>query len=442
MARDLDLRGKVTVDGADKAAKELEDVADSAKKIEGETFKAKVDVDTGDAKSKLDDLAGDVQTLDGKDAQVNVDADTAAATAGLGEVEADVAGLEGEAATVAVDADTEDAAAGLDDVQGDVDDLDGAAATVAVDADTEEASAGLESLKGQLEELAGQSTVVNIATNFSSAISSFGSLKEAAQGAFSFISQNAGAIAGAGVAGLGAAVTAFAVKAVGDFQDAALGAGRLSDALGLTTEDASRWVEVAGDVGVSAQSIETAFGKVLLAIGKSPPGGVFGDLAAKSKGGGIDINETILNVIDHLNQIENPSIRAAEAQKLLGKGWRDAAELIEQGSDKVRASLAAVGKSKIMDEGDTAQAREFRDNLDDLADSAEEFSLAVGNLNRPTPGLLTGSTRSPRAPRPIRRRPPTTSNVRRSGSRRWRPAALPCPASLTRWRTPKRSSPR
>ena len=68
-----------------------------------------------------------------------------------------------------------------------------------------------------------------------------GKLKAGAGSVFSTISQNAGAFA----LSAGTALVAFGVKAVGSFEDAALGAGKLRDELGLTADQASRWQEVA-----------------------------------------------------------------------------------------------------------------------------------------------------------------------------------------------------
>ena len=64
--------------------------------------------------------------------------------------------------------------------------------------------------------------------------------------AFNYVKANAVAFATSAAAAIGA----FAVKSVKDFQDLALAAGKFGDATGLTSEQASRFIEVAGDVGV------------------------------------------------------------------------------------------------------------------------------------------------------------------------------------------------
>src|SRR4249919_774139 len=56
-----------------------------------------------------------------------------------------------------------------------------------------------------------------------------------------------GVASGAVVAG--AAITAFAVKGVSDFQNVALASGKFADATGLSVEEASKWLEVADHIG-------------------------------------------------------------------------------------------------------------------------------------------------------------------------------------------------
>ena len=48
----------------------------------------------------------------------------------------------------------------------------------------------------------------------------------------------------------GAAVVAFAKKSITAFQTVALQAGKFADATGLAVEDASRYIDAAGDIGI------------------------------------------------------------------------------------------------------------------------------------------------------------------------------------------------
>jgi hypothetical protein len=68
----------------------------------------------------------------------------------------------------------------------------------------------------------------------------------------------------------GSAIAGFAIKAVGDFQDLAIAAGKFSDATGLTVEDASKFMEAAGDIGIPVEKLEMAIGKLNKTIGADP----------------------------------------------------------------------------------------------------------------------------------------------------------------------------
>jgi len=204
---------------------------------------------------------------------------------------------------------------------------------------------------------------------------SVGKLKSLGGDALGFIKDNAASMA-MGAAG---ALAGFAVKAVGDFQDVALAAGDLRDSLGLTAEEASRWQEVAGDLGISNQTLESTIGKMNKTLGATP--GVFKALGvevAKNSSGATDVNATFLNVIDTLHNIRDPAARAAAATKLLGKSWQDSSELITMGADNVRDSLAGVDDQKVISDKQIAQARKFRDTMDNLHDKIEDVSIVVG----------------------------------------------------------------
>jgi vacuolar-type H+-ATPase subunit F/Vma7 len=177
----------------------------------------------------------------------------------------------------------------------------------------------------------------------------------------------------------GGALIAFGVKAVSAFQDTALAAGKFSDATGLAVDEASRFIEVAGDIGIEAGTVETALGKMNKTLGGSPE--LFAELGveiAKTGTGATDVNGTFLNVVDRLNAIKDPAERARVASQLLGKGWQGMAELIGQGSTALKASLAGVADAQVIDEKELKKAREFRDRMDQLKDQLSAVALELG----------------------------------------------------------------
>jgi len=202
-----------------------------------------------------------------------------------------------------------------------------------------------------------------------------GKLKAGSKVAFDAISANAASFAAAA----GGALVTFAAQGVTAFQNLALSADKFAGATGLAVEEASRLMEVAGDLGIEAGTVETAIGKMNTNLGKSPD--LFEELGVQveyAKDGTVDANETFLNVIDRLNKIKDPAEKARVATQLLGKGWRDMSNLIALGSDDLRKSLATVSDAKTISPQEAEKARKFRDNMDNLKGTIEDLSLQIG----------------------------------------------------------------
>ena len=234
----------------------------------------------------------------------------------------------------------------------------------------------------------GVASLKNFRTAISDADGAAGKMKAGFGAAKDAIVDNAANIA----LSAGTALVAFGVKAVTAFQDVALAAGKFSDATGLAVEDASRWIEVAGDIGVSSDEVEAALGKMNKTLGASPA--LFEKLGvevAKTKDGNTDVNATFLNVIDRLNGISDPAEKARVATQLLGKGWQGMAELIAQGSGKLKASLASVQDGKVINAAELEKARDLRAKLDDLSDSIENVALKIGGDLAPAVADVVGA---------------------------------------------------
>ena len=214
-----------------------------------------------------------------------------------------------------------------------------------------------------------------------------GKLKAGSKVAFDAIGANAASFAAAA----GGALIGFAAKGVTAFQDLALSADKFAGATGLAVEEASRLMEVAGDLGIETGTLETAIGKMNQNLGKSPD--LFEELGVQveyAKDGTVDANETFLNVIDRLNKIKDPAEKARVATQLLGKGWRDMSNLISMGSEDLRKSLATVSDAKTISPKEAENARKFRDNMDNLKDTVEDLSLQIGQKLVPAIAEVVG----------------------------------------------------
>jgi hypothetical protein len=215
----------------------------------------------------------------------------------------------------------------------------------------------------------------NFKTDVSNATGAMGKFKAGGNAALNAVKANAGNFAMAA----GTAITTFAVDAIKQFQDLALSAGKFADATGLSVEEASRFIEVGSDIGIEAGTIESAIGKMNKTLGATPE--LFKELGVdvvRTDSGLTDVNATFLAVIDRLNEIKDPALRAQTAAQLLGKGWQSMAELINLGSDEIEKSLNSVSGAQVISDKELEKAKEFRDTMDGIGDIYNGFVVSVG----------------------------------------------------------------
>ena len=209
---------------------------------------------------------------------------------------------------------------------------------------------------------------------------SMGKFKVGAGAAMDYVKNNAMNFATAA----GAAIVAFGVQSVNSFKNLALEVGKFSDTTGFAIEDASRLIEVAGDIGIEAGTVEKSLGFMNKTLGNTPE--LFKQLGIEieyTSGGAKDMNGTFLNVVERIKSIRDPAERAALASKLLGKGWAEMSELIMMGSGKLVQSMKEVSDQKVITEEERKRADELRMALDDLKGSFEDISNAVGKTLTP-----------------------------------------------------------
>ena len=204
-----------------------------------------------------------------------------------------------------------------------------------------------------------------------------GKFKAGSKVALDAVKANAGNLALAGAAAFGT----FATKAITAFQDIALASGKFADATGLSVEDASRYIEVAGDLSIPVDAVEGAIGRLNKTIGADPDKvrnlGV--DLVYL-KDGSLDVNATFLKTIERIKGIKDPAEKARVAAQLLGKGWQSMAELIEMGADDLKKSLDSVSGGQVISDEELAKAKEYRDTMQELGDIWNSFVINAGGV--------------------------------------------------------------
>jgi len=216
----------------------------------------------------------------------------------------------------------------------------------------------------------------NFKTKIAEADGAMGKLKAGFGAATDFVKANAAAMASAA----GAAIAGFAVKAVTDFQDLALEVDKFSNVTRVAAEDASRWIEVAGDFGIEAGAVEGAINKMNKSLASSRDEyEKLGIEIVRTKDGTIDANETFINTVDAIGKIKDPAQRAKVATELLGKSWTQVSELVEMGAGSLRSALQGVADAKLIDEAEIQKAKDFRAAQDQLRDAFESVAITIGS---------------------------------------------------------------
>jgi len=215
----------------------------------------------------------------------------------------------------------------------------------------------------------------NFKTAVADAQGGMNKFKAGANVALDAVKANAGNFAMAGAA----AFATFAAEGIKAFQKLALGAEKFATSTGLAIEDASRYMEVAGDLAIPVDAVETAIGRLNKTIGADPDKvrdlGV--DLVYLADGS-LDVNATFLNTIERIKGIKDPAEKAKVAAQLLGKGWQSMSTLIEMGANDLSTALGNVSDAKVIDPEELKKAKQFRDTMDKLKDTVEDLSLTLG----------------------------------------------------------------
>jgi hypothetical protein len=182
-----------------------------------------------------------------------------------------------------------------------------------------------------------------------------------------------------GLAGAGAAFVAFGVKSVASFQESAQEVLHFKEVTGTTADEASRLVAVADDMGVSADDLSRSFGFLARSIATSPQKlEQLGVAIAHTNDGGVDLQNTFVNVIRALDGIQDPTTRAQVAQQAFGRSWQGIVKLIDEGASNIQDALASVPEFQRFNDADLKSSEDFRHSLDDLGDAVTGLERSLG----------------------------------------------------------------
>lgn len=200
-------------------------------------------------------------------------------------------------------------------------------------------------------------------------------------GKFKNFTKGAMAEVGASMTTLGiTAGLAFArIAQVGakEFMDLAKASRDLATATGLTTEEASRWIEVTGDFGVQTESLQTAIGKLNRTL--TPElAERYGIALTDASGQARSANEIFIDVLEALGNTKNAGERARMGTALLGRGWQSLAPVLGRSRREYEDLLASVRDGQVITTDEADRAQDLREALQDLSDEYSNLKLEIG----------------------------------------------------------------
>lgn len=220
---------------------------------------------------------------------------------------------------------------------------------------------------------AGQSGFKSFGGSIRDADGTMNKFKAGASSAMDSVKANAGAFALAG----GAALVAFGVKALGAFTDMAMGARDLGAATGLAVEDASRWIAIADDMGLTAGDLTAGLGAITKTL-DADKWEKYGIATRDAGGNARDANAILLDTFDLLSKETNLTERARLGKELLGKGYASLAPMIGKSRAEYEKMLGAVEDGQVITQKELEKAQRMAQAQDSLSDALNEVTLAVG----------------------------------------------------------------
>jgi hypothetical protein len=164
------------------------------------------------------------------------------------------------------------------------------------------------------------------------------------------------------------------------------GAGKLAKALGTTTERASVYQTALQHLGIDSQVLVDATGKMSKAIGSNEEAfQKLGIATRDSNGHFLAAGDVLTATIARLQQIKNPIDQNIVGMQLFGKGWSEIRPLLKLTSDAMaEAEKRAKDLGLIVGPEGAAQARAYKEGMNDVSLVAKSFQIQIGNALIPT----------------------------------------------------------
>lgn len=164
------------------------------------------------------------------------------------------------------------------------------------------------------------------------------------------------------------------------------GAGKLAKALGTTTERASVYQTALQHLGIDSSVLVDATGKMSKAIGSNEEAfQKLGIATRDSSGHFLAAGDVLTETIARLQQIKNPIDQNIVGMQLFGRGWAEIRPLMKLTADTMaEAEKRAKDLGLIVGPQGAAQARAYKEGMNDVSLVAKAFQIQIGNALIPT----------------------------------------------------------
>jgi len=154
-------------------------------------------------------------------------------------------------------------------------------------------------------------------------------------------------------------------KTIGDlienYQDYVTEIGNFALATGVSTEEASGLIDIAGDLGISVGTLETAF-KTMAKNGFEPS--VAGLIGVKT----------------YLEGIEDPTIRMQEGTRILGKAYIELAPLLNTSATELGNLTEGMSDAMLVTEEEAEATRKVSIAMEQWNDTVDTVRLTLGDF--------------------------------------------------------------
>jgi len=185
----------------------------------------------------------------------------------------------------------------------------------------------------------------------------------------------------------GLAFARFAQQGTKEFLALAKASRDLAVATGLTIEQASRWIEVAGDFGVETEALRTAIGRLNKNL-TPEMAAKYGLSLTDAAGNAKSANEVFLDVLMLMNETPDAGQRARTGTALMGRGWQSLAPILGKSRSEYQKMLATVTDGQVITEKEYKQSQALREAMQDLGDEFNNLKMEVGGVAAEGSGLL------------------------------------------------------